>query len=262
MVLIQPDGRACGGRSQVAQLGKALRLQQQVRCGDVLLLPELVGGDNDCYELEVRALAKALKAWVVGGSHRKKSGRGMINAGLVVDPSGQSVVWYEKANPYGNEIARGTVSGTGPATFEVGGVRCLVAICADFWHRETLQVPGRRPEIILVPALSVTRRPRPELARARWRHLAITRAYEFASYVAISDWAYSAAAHGCASSGVAGLAHPNPNQAALLFRAVGARAVRAFELDLASLEELRSDQTGRGFDLAGNAWTRLTRERR
>lgn len=248
-------------RSQVKQLGTELTLGRRVRPGDLLLLPELVGGEEDeSYERDVGVLAQALKAWVVGGSHRKRKGMATVNSGVVADPSGRPVAYYEKANPYGNEIARGTTPGTGPAGFEVGNVWCTVAICADFWHRDALYIPGRRPDLILVPALSVSRRPLPQLAQARWRHLAITRAYEFASFVAISDWAYSASPEGCASSGVAGFAHPNANAPAALYRRLGRRTLSAFELDLASLQELRRDQNGRSFNLAAKGQSEVANE--
>jgi predicted amidohydrolase len=247
-------------RGQVEQLGTELTLHRHVRPGDLLLLPELVGGEDDSYEREVGVLAQALKAWVVGGSHRKKAGVETVNTGVVADPSGRSVAYYEKANPYGNEVTRGTTPGTGPVAFEVANMRCVVAICADFWHRDTLLVPGRRPDLILVPALSVSRHPHPQLAQARWRHLAITRAYEFASFVAISDWACSASLHGCASSGVAGFAHPNANAPSALYRPLGRRTLRAFELDLMSLEELRRDQIGRSFNLMSNTQSELANE--
>lgn len=74
------------------------------------------------------------------------------------------------------------------------------------------------------------------------------RAYEFAVFVGISEWAYPVAWRGRPSSDVAGFAHPNPIEVAGLYRALGQRRVRAFELDMAALPDLRANRNQRGFN--------------
>jgi len=218
---------------------------------DVLVLPELIGGsaDRSKYLMEVEELSHNAGVCVVGGSHYWREADRVVNCGAVVNPQGQIIATYEKSHPYGQELCDRVAAGNGGAFFEIGGVRCLVLICADFWYSSSFHACELQPDVVFVPAFSFSERPTPEIARARWRHAAITRAYEFATFVAISDWAYPVAYRGRASSGVAGLAHPNPTAARGLFQGVGRARVRSFELDMTALQDLRASRSERGFCL-------------
>lgn len=216
---------------------------------DILVLPELIGGNADRSEYlsELRSLSHNTGAWVVGGSHYWRETDRIVNCGVVADPEGQIVAAYEKSHPYDQEIRDGVMPGIGGALFEVNGVRCLVLICADFWYSSSFNAGELRPDIVIIPAFSFSQRPTPAVARARWKHAAIARAYEFMTFIAISDWAYPVAYRGRSSSGVAGFAHPNPPTATDLFQAVGRSSVRCFELDMAALNDLRFNRNERGF---------------
>jgi hypothetical protein len=171
----------------------------------------------------------------------------IVNCGIVANPDGQIVATYEKSHPYDQEVCDGVRAGRGGALFEINGIRCLVLICADFWYSSCFHVSKLQPDVVIVPAFSFSQRQTPALARARWKHAAITRAYEFATFVAISDWAYPVAYRGRASSGVAGFAHPNPAAVTGLFQGVGRSRVRSFELDMTALDDLRNSRNERGF---------------
>jgi predicted amidohydrolase len=122
-------------------------------------------------------------------------------------------------------------------------------ICADFWHADAFHGAGDAPDLILVPAFSASQRAEPHMARARWRHAMVARAYEFAAFVAVSDWAHPTPFGASVASGAAGLAHPNPARAQDLHRGLGRRRVAAFELDLEAARDLRANRQARGFDL-------------
>jgi predicted amidohydrolase len=227
------------------------RLAVEIRSGDIVLLPELIGGEADAqaYQAEVQALASDLGAWVVGGSHFARGKGEWTNRGIVADPNGRTVAHYGKLNPYGDERSRSIRAGPGPASFQIGDLSCLVMICADFWHANAFAAASPLPDLILVPAFSSSQRPHPHMARARWRHAMVARAYEFAAFVAVSDWAHPVRFENGVSSGVAGLAHPNPSCPADLHRALGRRRGAAFDLDMDAVRELRANREGRGFDL-------------
>jgi predicted amidohydrolase len=156
------------------------------------------------------------------------------------------VAEYEKANRYGSELSNGVKAGSGGAVFRVGGLTVLALICADFWHWRPGSI-GASPDIVVVPAFSVTRRARPHMARARWRHQAVAKAYELTAFVGISDWAPSVIHADGRGSGAAGLARPDPPRVRELFSPLGARRVAAFEVDMSELSVLRADRVRRGF---------------
>lgn len=216
---------------------------------DIIVLPELIAGNVDRREYlsEVQSLSHTTGAWIVGGSHYWREADRVVNCGVVANPEGQIVAAYEKSHPYGQEICDGVRPGSGGAFLEVNGVRCLVLICADFWYVSSFNVCEMRPDIVIIPAFSFSQRPTPKVARARWKHAAIARAYEFMTFIAISDWAYPVAYRGRASSGVAGFAHPNPAAVTGLFQGVGQSCVRSFELEMAALNDLRANRNERGF---------------
>ena len=102
-----------------------------------------------------------------------------------------------------------------------------------------------------VPALSVSQRNHPQMASARWRHAAVARAYEQAAFIAVSDWAHPIQAQGKPSSGVAGLANPNPNTSPQSCSAHSdddkCSSSRSIWL---TPGELRDNQRVRGFEIA------------
>src|SRR5207244_1755107 len=69
--------------------------------------------------------------------------------------------------------------------FTIAGRRILVLVCADFWFADVILGATALPDLMLVPALSVTRKPTPAYSRALWRHLAVSRAYEYGVYVGL-----------------------------------------------------------------------------
>jgi hypothetical protein len=103
------------------------------------------------------------------------------------------------------------------------------------------------PDLVLVPAHSVSRKPTPDYSRALWRHLAVARAYEFGVYVGVSDWAHVPVPGMLAPSGVAGLADPTTQLDSELFTPLAHHSVQTFELDLNKLRSFRDDRRARGF---------------
>ena len=123
----------------------------------------------------------------------------------------------------------------------------LVLICADFWFADVFLRAGALPDLVLVPALSVTRKPTPDYSRTLWRHLAVARAYEFGCYVGISDWGYPSELPVLFASGVAGFADPTLIEPERLFQPVGEAAIRAYPIDFLALDAFRKDREARGF---------------
>ena len=129
----------------------------------------------------------------------------------------------------------------------IGGRRVFVLICADFWFSDLFNRAAHLPDLVLVPALSVSRKPSPDYSRALWRHLAIARAYEFGAYVGISDWGHPSELPMLATSGVGGLADPTREHPDELFRPIAESGASAFDLDFAALDAFRRDRMERGF---------------
>lgn len=250
---MQPKARMADG-TDIGRAANALRRKGFVgAAGDIILLPELVGDGYSAadYEQALADMARQFTCHVVGGSQFDMSQDKPANQGLVVDPAGNVIAQYQKANPYGRERDFSRPGDRAGASFRIGGVECFVSVCADFFHAETYRGLTTAPDIILVPALSVSRKSTPDLARARWRHAMIARAFEQAAFVGVSDWAYPVRTGGALpSSGVAGLAHPDPETSAQLLRTLGRSQVQVFEIDLTVARALRDDQRARGFEIA------------
>ena len=125
-----------------------------------------------------------------------------------------------------------------------------------------LQQIRPRPDLILVPTFSISRRSSPRVARSLWRSMAIARAYEFSPYVGISDWAYPCEYHGLRSSSVAGLADPRPLNGSGFF-AIGDSSFVTHVIDLPRLRELRRYRNEHAFlsdeTLVGDQGTRQNR---
>jgi predicted amidohydrolase len=177
-----------------------------------------------------------------------------VHRGVVVDPKGDLLDEYEKLRPYGRE--RGVVrAGSRHGSFTIDGHRVLVLLCADFWFFDLIQRAPLSPELICVPSLSVSRKPSPQYSQALWRHMAISRAYEVACYVGISDWAHDSDLPELRSSGVAGCVDPTTTDPGAFFCPVTGD-VTAFELSFERLAEFRRDRASQGFlfeVLAGDA---------
>jgi predicted amidohydrolase len=214
---------------------------------DIVLLPEhfdLRPSRSD-YEAGVRALAQRLGCHVVGGSHHEDRGDHKVNAGVVVDAGGNLIGAYEKVRPYAEERSR-VGGGSQRGEVSIGGKRVLVLVCADFWFSDLFHRTSQLPDLVLVPAHSVTRKPTPDYSRALWRHLAIARAYEFGVYVGVSDWQHTPVTYGLPASGVGGFADPTQVEPEAFFRPI-AGPLHAYELNFAALDAFRSDRVKRGF---------------
>jgi predicted amidohydrolase len=214
---------------------------------DVVLLPEHThrAASREAYLADIRALADRLGAHVVGGSHHQPREGGAINTGVVVAPNGEIVGDYEKLRPYAAErqvVRHGTKLGE----LTLGGRRLLITICADFWFTDLFLRAAQLPDVVLVPAYSVTRKPTPDYSKALWRHLAIARAYELGVYVGISDWGYSPEAPKPTTSGVGGFADPTTVDPDSLFTPVGDEAL-VVEVSFEALDAFRADRLARGF---------------
>jgi predicted amidohydrolase len=248
LVLVQPQlafEPAAHNARHVRELLLAANLELEPE--DVVLLPEgfyLSPADQYCAELS--DLARTLGCHVVGGSHHEPQGAGYVNAGRVFGPDGSSRMRYEKLRPYANE-REWVRPGSALGMVEIGGRNVLVLICADFWFSDVFLRAPKNPDLVLVPALSVTRKSGPEYSRSLWRHLAIERAYEFGTYVGVSDWAHTSRLPALATSGVAGFADPTTPLPDQLFLPLGDQSIRVFQLDFAALDAFREDRRARGF---------------
>lgn len=232
-------------------------VQRLVRSGrfefvsdDIILLPELVGGESAQQEYDsfTAHLARELGCYVVAGSHHELRAGALINCGAVADPAGQIISRYEKLRPYGIESRLGVAPGKLTGRFDIKGCCVLVLICADFWYSEVfLSRLKPRPDIILVPTFSISSRSAPRAARSLWKSMAVSRAYEFGVYVAISDWRYPTRYHGLRSSSVAGLADPRPPANNGFFSSMGRHAIQRYPLDIERLRELRQHRLTHAF---------------
>lgn len=229
-----------------------LRAIRAAVCGlrtDLLVLPELWYRDSDLigYEAMLRELATQTGACVVGGSlHAERAGR-IYNMGAVVTPEGECLAHYTKQHPYGDEHARGVSAGHAPTIFEWRSWRYGVLICADAWDASLWRAP-QSPAIDCwcIVAESVSEEHTPAQARTLWRSLAIARAYECASYVAISDWAEGPLPEGGATCGVSGWVDPTVAEVQWQGPAPGCQAA-SFSGDLARLAAHRQRRSDRNF---------------
>ncbi len=211
---------------------------------DLLVLPErfLLNTPDAEYEEIVSRLAAQLRCHVIGGSHHAAN----VHRGVAAGPDGTLLGEYEKLRPYASErsqVSPGTVLGE----LTIAGHDVLVLICADFWFSDLIVRASRQPDLIVVPALSVSRKPSPEYSRAMWRHLCVARAYELGVFVGVSDWSHASQLPLLSPSGVSGFADPTMTDPAALFVPVAPAQARAFSLDFDALEAFRGDRRERGF---------------
>lgn len=250
IVLVQPELRHVPGTSNLEAILRTLApVRASCRATDIVVLPEHHDGrlEREPFEQDMAQLARDLGCHVVAGTqHVRGVEGGSKNAGACFDPAGHVLARYEKHRPYGLE-QQVVAPGRRPSTFEVAGRKILVMVCADFWFSDVFLDPKAKPDVVLVPALSVTRGPTPDYSRALWKNLAITRAYEFGVYVGISDWAASSKLPQLGTAGVAGFADPTTRDPRQLFRALDDGAAASFDLDFEALNAFHEDRRKRGF---------------
>lgn len=217
---------------------------------DLVVLPEHhYFGDWHAYRAEMQRLAVGLGCTLVAGSAHRPEGAHRVNSGLVLSPQGDVVASYDKLRPYAAE--RGWVEpGTTLGSFDLGGRRISVMICADFWFTDLFLRQRALPDLVVVPALSVTRKPEARYSKTLWRHTAVARAYEYGVFVGISDWAESSDLSGARASGVAGFADPTQVDPKRLFREVDTTAL--IDLDFSHIDAFRADRRARGFFWEGS----------
>jgi predicted amidohydrolase len=247
VVLVQPSGWVDDGVANLRAAARALGAAGPFDDRHLIVLPELIGATlaaSDHLD-QLRAITTTTGGWVIGGSHYDTVGP-RTNRGVVLDPDGHVIDHYAKRNPYGIEHDHGVQPGDRHACFEIDGRHVTVMICADAWFAELLLEPPSRADLIVVPSFSITRRP-PAFARALWRHLAVARAYEFSSFVAVSDWRLGATYHGQPSAGVSGVADPFPDDPDRYFTPADDAPVSVHELNMEKLDGLRRDRQARGF---------------
>jgi predicted amidohydrolase len=249
LVLVQPELSYDTVADNPALVARLLEpLAPQLGPADIVLLPEHfdLRASRSEYETGVTALARRLGCHVVGGSHHEQRGEQRVNAGVVSDGAGQIVGAYEKLRPYATERSL-VEQGQQVGELTIGELRLLILICADFWFSDIFHRASQLPDLVLVPAHSVSRKPSPDYSRELWRHLAVARAYEFGVYVGISDWAYNpSTTRGLPASGVAGFANPTTTDPTQFFTPVS-NAVSVIDLNLQSLKAFRQDRSTRGF---------------
>jgi predicted amidohydrolase len=249
LVLVQPTLRHVPGADNTGRVLDALE-SSAITCerDDVLVLPERfhLAGDRQGYLADVARIAQHAGCHVIGGSHHEERADGRVNAGVAVDPEGNLIGSYEKERPYA--VERSWVRpGAHAGALTIAGRTVLVLVCADFWYVDLVLRSKRVLDLVVVPALSVSRKPTPDYSRALWRHLAVSRAYELGAYVGISDWAVDSELPALRASGVAGFADPTCVDPELLFQPVSPASARAFTLDFDALGAFRHDRAERGF---------------
>jgi predicted amidohydrolase len=248
LLLLQPSLSYTAGADNVDVVARAVApFADRLGADDVVLLPEHfdLRPSREEYVASIAGFALRLGCHVVGGSHHEQRGEERYNSGVVANPRGEIVGSYEKVRPYARErsfVHEGAAFGE----FDIGGRAVLVLICADFWFSDLITRARALPDVILVPALSVTRKPTPDYSRALWRHLSIARAYEFGAFVGVSDWAHVPTPETLFASGVGGLADPTTIDPSAFFQPIEG-AARLYELDFEALDAFRKDRLERGF---------------
>jgi len=229
-------------------LYSASQAENTIEGADMLVLPELIGSASSMekYENWVKTTAKTLRCTVVGGSHHEQRETSVVNCGVVANPEGKIVTRYDKHRPYGSELDRGIMGGTAWGQFNLNGRHFVVLVCSDLWYSTSFHQLEAPPDVVLTPSFSVTQRPEPTAGQNLWKHMAVSRAYEFATYVGVSDWAHPCEYDGLYSCGVSGLADPSPDDACF-FSPVGDGIFKSYQIDFKRLDELRENRKARGF---------------
>ena len=249
LILMQPRLRAYNSAQNLETIESLVTsIKGEVVPGDVILLPEHFTFDDDAksYHTFIHRLAKVSGSTVVGGSHHRTVNGKRYNIGVIVDAQGNELGTYTKLRPYFNE-QKHIVSGETFDEFTINGRNILILICADFWYSDIILKASRLPDVVLIPSLSVSRKPSPEFSRALWRHLAIARAYEFGVFVGISDWAEDSELPKNRTCGVGGFADPTAVEPEEFFQSISQKGISIFDLNFEALEAFREDRRMRGF---------------
>lgn len=217
---------------------------------DCILLPECFFRESDfpVYEHCVRECAATTKACVIGGSvhARVAPDAPLHNVGVVMAPDGRTLATYSKRHPYGNEVALGVQAGQGISEFEWHGARCAVLICADVWDARLLTQLTTPPDILFVVAATVSQEHGPLAVQQLWHALAVTRAFECTSVVAVSDWAVASVDDHRSTCGVAGLADPSDYTGT--FQPIPAESSwHCYDVNIPTLHQLRTSRHCRNF---------------
>ncbi len=249
LILLQPKLRAFDTPHNLNAIETLVhQSKESFSSEDVLLLPEHFTFDVDAekYNEFIRQLAATANCTVVGGSHHRIVGTKRLNYGCVIDARGNEIGNYTKLRPYFNEqnhISPGEHFGE----FCINGKNFLVMICADFWFTDLMFKTKIQPDVILVPSLSVSRKPNAGYSESLWRHTAIARAFEFGMFVGISDWSADSVLPKNRTCGVGGFANPTTIQDDNFFHSVSPLGISMFKLDFDALDEFRADRKMRGF---------------
>ena len=249
LFLIQPTLRAHDSQFNLEEIEALIASRKdEITCEDIILLPERFTFEHEVasYRDFLKRLVKISRCTIVGGSQHGLMDGTLVNTGIIVDGSGNELGSYSKLRPYFNEkdhVSPAELIGE----FSISDKSILVLICADFWYSDILLRVTKLPDIILVPALSVSRKSDPEYSRSLWRHLAISRAYEFGAFVGISDWSADSVLPKYRTCGVGGLADPTQLDPAKFFQKISTDGVSIFNLDFDALEAFRADRRMRGF---------------
>jgi len=229
-------------------LDSALHSKETLEGAKVLVLPELIGATSskEKYENWVKTAAKALKCIVVGGSHHEEREKATFNCGVVASSEGKIIACYDKQRPYGFEFNHGIVGGNTWGQFNLDGRQFLILICSDLWYSSLFHQLEIPPDVVLTPSFSITQKQSPMASQNLWQVMAVSRAYEFSTYVGVSDWAHSCEYNGLHSCGVSGLADPSPDDKCF-FIPVGDKVFKSYQIDFDRLDELRKNQKARNF---------------
>jgi len=248
LLLLQPVLHAFDPRHNLTAIEQLVANQGTLYPDDIILLPEhfTSSGSIEAYTEFLKHLATIAGCTIVGGSHHREVHGKRLNAGTIVGPGGSELGRYSKVRPYFHELNHIT-PGDKPGEFFINGKHLLVLICADFWYSDLILQSAFMPDLILVPALSVSRKPSPDYARSLWKHLAITRAYELGVYIGISDWNEGSALPKYRTSGVGGFADPTQTDPERLFTPIDESGSMLVSIDFEALERFRADRRMRGF---------------
>ncbi len=249
LVLTQPINRSEDINQNFEMiLDLASRTEGTLEGADMLVLTELIGASSSIekYENWVMTTAKMLKCTVVGGSHHEQREKGVFNCGVVASSEGKIIARYDKLRPYGSEFNRGIVGGTTWGQFSLDVRQFVIFICSDLWYSSLFHQLEIPPDVVLTPSFSVTQKPTPTAGRNLWKFMAVSRAYEFSTYVGVSDWAHPCEYNGLYSCGVSGLADPSPDDGCY-YTPVGDGIFKSYQLDFDRLDELRENQKTRNF---------------
>ena len=249
LILLQPTLNAFNTQGNFTAIESLVaKVAGKIYQDDILLLPEHFTFDDDkeTYLNFLRKLASIAGCTIAGGSHHRSVNGKRINVGNVIDASGNEIGTYSKLRPYFNEqnhVSPGEQFGE----VRINGKNVLIVICADFWYSDILLKATVLPDVVLVPSLSVSRKPSAEYSRSLWHHLAVTRAYEFGVYVGISDWSENSSLPKHRTCGVGGFADPTTVDSQKFFQPISKEGVLIFPLDFDALEAFRLDRRMRGF---------------